>query len=130
MDNISEVFDVAPLPGEKLPALSNDVSTVTDDSNFARNNLRQLIETSRSALEHALSVAVQSDSPRAYEVLANLINTAADLNTKLMDVHQKEQKIVGTKEGETSPTSVTNNSIVFTGTTAELSTLIMKKLNP
>ena len=78
-------------------------------------------------LRRALEVCVESDSPRAYEVLANLINTAADLNTKLIDIHQREQKLNGTPEKPEGTTTITNNA-VFVGTSADLNAAIAKRL--
>lgn len=131
-DKISKIFDVVPTPYEPLPPIKIVETKVADDADFARANLRALIETSRIALENALQVAVQSESPRAYEVLATFINASADLNTKLIDVHQREKKITipGATE-EKAPGSTTNvtNNVVFTGTTTELNDLIMKGLN-
>lgn len=134
-DKISEIFDIEPIPAQPLPILVKtppefNVKKVSNDSESARDNLKQLIETARTALTHALEVAVQSESPRAYEVLATMINTAADLNTKLIDIHQKEQKMVtsGTPQPEVvgNVTNVQNN-VVFSGTTEELNAILMKK---
>jgi len=126
MDKLSEVFDVTPLPATQLPTAVISDGKVTSDSDFARENLRQLIATSDMALRNLLDVATQSDNPRVYEVLATLINAASDLNTKLIDIHQKERKMtVKTEEAVTK--NVTNN-VVFTGTTQELNQLIMKRM--
>lgn len=133
-DKISNVFGMIPMQTPDLPAIPNVSKTgkqIADDSDYARRNLKQLIETSRSALQHALDLAVQSESPRAYEVLANLIKTASDLNTSLIDAHQREQKMtlpetpVAPTEG--GVTNVTNN-VLFTGTTDELQDFIMRKI--
>lgn len=129
MDKLSNLFDIEPVKPERLPVpKTNGSEQVTSDSEFARTNLKQLIETSRTALQHALNVAVQSDSPRAYEVLANLINTSADLNTKLIDVHQREQKLSANKEDDQKVTNNVTNNVLFTGTTSELNDMIMKRM--
>lgn len=131
-DKISDVFDVAPLPSTPLPAPVVTPTKIHDDADFARANLRALIETATTALQHALDVAVQSESPRAYEVLATFINASADLNTKLIDVHQREQRIApsATEDAKTVNTQNVTNNVVFTGTAAELNDLIMKGLKP
>ena len=131
MDNISEVFDIAPLPRRELEIASPESGNkrISDDAQEARQNLKTLMKTAQTALEHALDMATQSDSPRAYEVLANLINTTADLNTRLIDVHAREQKIAtDPKDKGATPQQVTNNNVVFTGTSAELSELIMERM--
>lgn len=129
MDKLSGLFDIEPVKPEPLPvAKTNGTEKVSSDSEYARSNLKQLIETSRTALEHALNVAVQSDSPRAYEVLANLINTSADLNTKLIDVHQREQRINQNKDDDQKVSHNVTNNVLFTGTTSELNDMIMKRM--
>lgn len=127
-DKISDVFDVAPIPPTPLPVVEIKPTKVHDDADFARANLRALIATATTALQHALEVAVQSESPRAYEVLATFINASADLNTKLIDVHQREQRM---SPEDTKPIEVTKNvtnNVVFQGTTAELNDMIAQRI--
>lgn len=121
---------MVPATAGKLPEVPTSTTKITDDATYARNNLKQLIETSRVALEYALDLARQSDSPRAYEVLATMINTASDLNTKLIDVHQREQKMTvpGSPDAPLPTAQNITNNVVFAGTTAELNSLIMKQL--
>lgn len=127
VDKLSQIFDVEPVRlTPVIPAFSGN-EKVSTDSDLARGNLKQLIETAKTALEHALEVCVESDSPRAYEVLANLINTAADLNTKLIDIHQREQKLNGTPEKPEGTTTITNNA-VFVGTTDQLSRIVRERM--
>jgi hypothetical protein len=130
-DNLSDVFDIAPLPRQGLPIVQPEAGKkdVADDAAEVRRNLKQLVNTAQDALEYALDMAKQSESPRAYEVLANLLNTAADLNTKLIDVHTAEQKITKPSKEEPAGTQhITNNNVVFTGTTSELGELIMQRM--
>ncbi len=128
-DNLSEIFDVNPLPSTEVVQVSNKLDQrIGSDADYARNNIKDLIDTARTALQHALDVAVQSESPRAYEVLANLINTSADLNTKLVDVHQREQRMSGGDTKAAPQTQNVTNNVVFSGTSAELNDMISKRL--
>jgi hypothetical protein len=124
--SFSETFDIMPTPVEKLPVVKED-NTVEQDSFDARDNLRSLIKTASNALENALSVAIQSESPRAYEVVANLINTAADLNTKLLNTHNIQQKATPHQAVNAQQNNTTNN-VIFNGTTSELARLLEGKL--
>jgi hypothetical protein len=45
-----------------------------------------LIDSGAEGLKGIMKVAMESDSPRAYEVLGNIIKTLADINVNLMDV--------------------------------------------
>lgn len=128
-DNLSKLFGVQEMK-HKLPEPVDENKSVEDDASTARQNIKVLIETGNRALEEALDLAIQSESPRAYEVLTNLINTLADLNTRVVDVHGKAADIKR-KSGQSAPAAaglpapdtVNNNTtnIVFTGTTNELS---------
>jgi len=65
---------------------------------------------------------MQSEHPRAFEVVGNLMKQLADINQQLLDLHQQKQKLETPKEG--SRKEVTNNNVIFTGSTAELNKLI------
>jgi hypothetical protein len=77
----------------------------------------------QAALEHALAVAKQSEHPRAFEVVGNLIKQLADVNQQLMDIHNQKRKLE--EPGKAAQKNVTNNSI-FVGSTAELNKMIKK----
>ncbi len=126
-NGISEVFDVTPVPTPKLPVVKVDSENVDTDASEARDNLRSLVETAKIALENALNIAIQSESPRGFEVVANLLNTAADLNTKLLNTHQQQQKIKQTNQHTNQPDVInqtTTNNVVFNGTPSELAKLL------
>jgi hypothetical protein len=120
---IATFLGVEPTPIENLPAIVDRETGVAQDATTARNNLRRLMETATEALKNALDVAVQSESPRAYEVVANLLSTAADLNTRLLDTHTTESKLTTTQNTQNNTSNTTNN-VVFTGTSVELSNLL------
>jgi hypothetical protein len=131
-DSLSEIFDVAPMSkteviakdGEVIPE-SND--RIENDYDVTRNNLRELLTTGQAALTHALEVAKQSEHPRAFEVVGNLMKQLADVNQQLMDIHQQKAKLDAPKgvSTKTGGDKVTNNAI-FVGSTAELNKMIKK----
>ena len=90
---ISEVFDVEPVKNSvSLPEIVPDDDGVNNDSEFARNNIREMISVGNKALENAYEVATQSESPRAYEVLSNMLKTMAEINGQLLDIHAKQRQ--------------------------------------
>lgn len=127
-DNLSEVFDIAPSVatdvvdknGEVIPASNTKIE---DDYDITRTNLRELLISGQAALQHALDVAKQSEHPRAFEVVGNLMKQLADVNQQLMDLHQQKQKLDAPAKGEASK-QVTNNNAIFVGSTAELNKMI------
>ena len=110
--------------GEVVVPHSSVTENVDNDYEASRTNLHSLLFQGQDALNHALQVAKQSDHPRAFEVVGNLIKQLAEINHQLLDVSEKRQKILEPKnEKGDQPASVTNNAI-FVGTTAELSRML------
>jgi hypothetical protein len=131
-DSLSKVFDVETIPQQATEVITQDGEIITppsqkieSDYDVARNNLRELLTTGQAALMHALEVAKQSEHPRAFEVVGNLVKQLADVNQQLMDIHQQKQKLDGTT-GKAADKQVTNNNAIFVGSTEDLSKMISK----
>lgn len=124
-DKLSEVFDVTTVPSRPVVVVEDRVAkndALDDDYDVSRKNLHSLLEQGQEALFHALEVAKQSEHPRAFEVVGNLMKQLADINHQLLDLHSKKQKIDSPKAAETQ-SNVTNNAI-FVGNTTELSRML------
>ena len=98
-----------------------DSQNFQKDYELVQTNIKGLIGTGNIALESALKVATQSDSPRAFEVVAILLKTMADLNNNVLDVHKKAKDTTASKV----EVKQTNNS-VFVGSTKDLQNLLNK----
>lgn len=113
---LSEVLDVEPIGStELLPA--TPVTKIDDDADFARDNIRTLIEKGNLAVDGILHVAKESEHPRAYEVAANLIKNLSDLNKDLMEI-QKRKKDLAPQSQRSGDINV--DKAVFVGSTTEL----------
>ena len=122
-EKLSELFDVEPMQIESskqeiLPL--DNANTVESDADFARKNIRDLIQKGGFAVEDLLQVAKHSESPRAYEVAANMIKNLSDLNKDLLEVQKRKKDLVVEK----SSNGVNVDKAVFVGSTAELMKLI------
>ena len=100
-----------------IPALKAEKN---DDYEYARRNLYDVIEKGNNVLEDIMDVAKQSESPRAYEVVTNLIKTMVDANKDLLQL-AKTRKELEAREPEKA--QVTNNNL-FVGSSAELLKMI------
>jgi len=127
-DSLSEAFDVQSIP--KTEVITQDgeiISTasqkIESDYDTTRNNLRILLQQGQEALQKSLDVAMQSEHPRAFEVVGNLMKQLAEVNQQLMDLHQQKQKLDEPSKAEKAK-QVTNNNAIFVGSTAELNKLI------
>jgi hypothetical protein len=92
------------------------------DYEYVQQNLKELVNSGKLALESALKVATESDSPRAFEVVAILLKTMADLNNNVVDIHKKAKDTTSQKV----EVKQTNNS-VFVGSTKDLQNLLNKE---
>lgn len=91
----------------------------TDESEV-RHNLKQLISDGSVAFDRLLKVAGESESPRAFEVVAAYLKTLGDLNKQLLDVHTHGVELrnkLGQKTEEVKPEGETN---VYVGSTEDL----------
>jgi len=124
--NLSKLFnlnEVAETPKDKVISGGTfDSSSFQKDYATVQSNLKDLIGNGNLALEAALKVATESDSPRAFEVVAILLKTMADLNNNVLDVHKKAKD---TTSSTTTKVTQTNNS-VFVGSTKDLQNLLNK----
>lgn len=91
-----------------------------------RKNLREILMTGADAIDSVLTVAKESDSPRAYEVAAQLIKAVADVNKDLLEIHKKVKEIQGGDVSSQKATSITNNSI-FVGSTKDLQAVVRER---
>jgi uncharacterized membrane protein len=126
-DSLSEVFEVKTMtPTEVIDTdgviVSQSNNKIEDDYEVTRNNLRILLQQGQEALQKSLDVAMQSEHPRAFEVVGNLMKQLADINQQLLDLHQQKQKLDEPSKADKAK-QVTNNAI-FVGSTAELNKLI------
>jgi uncharacterized protein (DUF849 family) len=99
----------------------DDHREATDDYTEVRENLKRVIIQSEEATQGILEVAQESQNPRAYEVVAQLISATLEANNKLMHLHKQMKDIK--KQDEVKQTTITNNSI-FVGNTADLQRMI------
>lgn len=111
-----------------LPAkeVTVDKEDVDKDYTTVRENLRDIVKRGTEAIDGIMLVASESQSPRAYEVVATLIKSVADANKDLLSLHKQIKEIKKT-EVDNSSTTITNNSL-FVGSTSELQKLLKGKM--
>ena len=129
-DRIDEILEITSLvPTEEIkpePPARIIPKTGKDDDidyNYARENYYNLIERNQDAVEEMLEIAKQSEHPRAFEVVGQLIKSGLDANKELMGLHKTKKELSIEKGGHTT----TVNNAVFVGSTAELQKLLKGK---
>lgn len=99
--------------------------SIDADYEYARENLKLFIEKGKEAMDNIIFLAKEGESPRAYEVVGQLIKTLADTNKDLLDLGKKVKDLKTKKDDTQQPQHVTN--ALFVGSTAELQKLISKR---
>ncbi len=110
-----------------LPATIVDGEEKDTDFRYARENMYHIIERGRDAMEELLEIAKAEESPRAFEVFGQLLKNMTDTQEKLMELHQKKQKLEndGERQEVTKAQNVTN--ALFVGSTADLLKLVKRE---
>lgn len=116
------------LPAEKEiqpPAIIEQDKDITDDYSYSREKYKGILDKGEEALDGMMQLAIESEHPRAYEVLSNMLKNMADVTDKLMELQKKKQSLVTDNNGnEKQPQSMTQNN-VFLGSTSDLQRMIM-----
>jgi hypothetical protein len=120
---LSDIFDIEPIDLDNGVVVPH--STSDDDAEYARTNIRSLIEKGTDAMGDLLSVAKASEHPRAYEVAANFIKNLADLNKDLLEIQKRKKDLSGEKTSNT----LNVDKAVFVGSTTELVKFLKDKGN-
>jgi hypothetical protein len=136
-DKLNDIFDVqGKIVEQALPAVVEQVKepvstgapndeSIDADYEYARENLKLFIEQGKVAMENIIFLAKEGESPRAYEVVGQLIKTLSDTNKDLLDLGKKVKDLKSKKDDTQQPQHVTN--ALFVGSTAELQKLIGKR---
>ena len=103
-----------------------DEENLDTDLKYTRENLYNLIERGTDAIEELVQVAKESEHPRAYEVVGQLLKTVSETNGKLLEMH-KIKKDITREEREVSIKSQNVTNALFVGSTAELQKLLNGK---
>jgi len=112
---------------ENVPVVIDSNGNKDNDFQYARENLYDIIEKGRDAMEELLEIAKAEESPRAFEVFGQLLKNMTDTQSTLMELHQKKQKLEndGDRQEVTRAQNVTN--ALFVGSTADLLKLVKRE---
>jgi aminoglycoside phosphotransferase family enzyme len=121
--NLSPMSD----PVKAIVAKAHDDSA-KNDFEMARGNIHEVIQNGTYAMEKLAQIADSSQHPRAFEVLAKLMDTMLQANKDLMEL-QKQIRQISAADAPTNENAqqVTNN--LFVGSTADLQKVIEEMKN-
>ena len=124
---IDRALGIGPI-GNYADTIANVVAIAKNDSamedfSYARANVHEVVENGKDALSKLAIIADQSQNPRAFEVLAKLMDSVVAANKQLLDMQEQIKKISLADQPHDASAKVVNNNL-FVGTTAELSNII------
>jgi|3_EtaG_2_1085321.scaffolds.fasta_scaffold165026_2 hypothetical protein len=124
---LDRIFDVAErdeveesLPVEIDSESENRDSDVDEDYAESRRKYYELLDKGNIAIEGALELAQETDAPRAYEVVGQLLKVNSEINTEIIDLQLRMEELKNS--GMQQPSSVTN--ALFVGSTTELQKML------
>lgn len=134
-EKLSEEFDIPvdnnsimkQIMGPKEIVVSNPKTDLEKDYTDIRSNIKNIISKGSEAIDGILNLASETESPRAYEVLSQMIKTVSDANKDLLEIHKKMRDIEGATPQTQSASTITNNSI-FVGSTSDLQNILRGKM--
>lgn len=130
--NMEKIFDVTPVVEEKKPLVpvtkeptdGMDLKTdLVDAYEQSKNNLQDLIDNGKDAMEELRQIASAGQHPRAFEVYATLLKNVVEANDRLL----KTQKEMREMDGKKREADTKINNALFVGSTAELSKFLKSK---
>lgn len=126
-DPIGKSLNLTPIQksSEVLDVLKHKINSNSAEEDFdqARVNILDVIETGKESLNTLSVIASSSQHPRAFEVLAKMIDTIVDANMQLLELQSKIRSIED-KEQSTGEKGKTVNNNLFVGSTSELQKVI------
>jgi len=125
LENIEDEHDGQSAGGSPIMIPTTEEDKLKRDYNLVRKNLKEIIDTGNTAIDGILTVASETESPRAYEVAAQMIKNVADVNKDLLEMHNK-MKQIRKEDGGQKANNITNNSL-FVGSTQELQKLLKQQ---
>ena len=135
--NMEKIFDVTPSEivvddkNKSLPVLQTHYNEpdIKQDLNDAyqqsKENLQEIIDQGKDAMDEILQIAKAGQHPRAFEVYGTLMKNMVDANKELLNIQKQMRemdKSAAKKEGDTKI-----DKAIFVGSTAELSKLLKNK---
>ena len=127
--NMEKIFDVTPVEEKKKtseivsvkynePDVKQDL---TDAYQQSKENLQEIIDQGKDAMEVILQIAKDGQHPRAFEVYGTLLKNMVDANKELLNIQKTMRDMDGKKKGD-GDTKI--DKAIFVGSTAELNKIL------
>lgn len=134
---VSTETDIAPIEittGELVASTPTEAPTqaemdAQEDYEFSRGALKSVATEAQNTLHRAVEVAEQTDTPRAFEAVADMVRATLEAHRELHGLHKTAAEVRLAAKAVLAPAPGTVNiqqGVVFSGTSEELLRLISK----
>jgi hypothetical protein len=132
--SMEEIFELSPLTQSNkaikeaksnLPVAVSEsdlTSDLKDAYEQTKDNLQELIDQGKEAMEEILAIAKEGQHPRAFEVYGSLLKNVVDANKELLNIQKQMREM--DNAGKKSTTNTTIDKAVFVGTPQDLNKLL------
>lgn len=132
--SMEELFELSPLAESNkaikeaksnLPVAVSEsdlTSDLKDAYEQTKDNLQELIDQGKEAMEEILAIAKEGQHPRAFEVYGSLLKNVVDANKELLAVQKQMREM--DNAGKKSTNNTTIDKAVFVGTPQDLNKLL------
>ena len=123
-ENLSNLLDIPAIeekPNEIVPVKTEE--EISNDAQFARQNIKGLITKGDDALDSLLRVAKESEHPRAFEVVAQTLKNLGELNKDLLEIQKRKREL----EPKKTSSDINVDKAVFVGSTNDLVKMLKGK---
>ena len=101
---------------------------IQDDYDYARSRYYNLAEKGDQAIDLMLDLARESEHPRAFEVLSNMLKQNAEIADRLMEL-QKKRKEVRLADQKQLPNGGMTQNNVYVGSTTDLQRMLHDRID-
>jgi hypothetical protein len=108
------------------PPIASD-NKIEDDSEYARREIYDLVSKGGEAIDQIMEVARESQHPRAYEVLAQMLKTQSDNVDKLLKIQKERKDLLRPDEMGNGNKPINVANAVFVGTSSDLIRMIRRE---
>ena len=124
-EKLNDTFEVElvedPLPTESSDDSDDRKEDTQTDYIQSRDNFYELVEKGKEALDGAMDIARETDQPRAYEVVAQLLKNVTETNKEIIEL-QKRMEDLKANDRKLGNTNI--NNALFVGSTADLQKML------
>ena len=106
----------------------SDENEINDDYDFARAKYYNLADKGDEAIDLMLDLARESESPRAFEVLSNMLKQNAEVADRLMELQKKKKEVRLIDQKQLPNGNMTQNN-VYVGSTTDLQRMLHDRIN-